>query len=117
MVPRGMRGRMMKLRRVEDDGSVTERDIEAIDLTNGDITFRVDAGTWSPVTKSRTSCGWRDENDATCLCGPADRSTRHAGQPRPHRSEVHGCATARRIAPTDADARHSSRPAPANLRC
>jgi uncharacterized protein (TIGR02391 family) len=43
MVPRGMRGRMMKLRRVEDDGSVTERDIEAMDLTNGDITFRVDA--------------------------------------------------------------------------
>jgi hypothetical protein len=43
MVPRGMRGRMMKLRRVEDDGSVTERGIEAMDLTNGDITFRVDA--------------------------------------------------------------------------
>lgn len=44
MVPRGRRGRMMKLRRVLDDGQVYEADIEAQDLgPEHGITFRVDA--------------------------------------------------------------------------
>ena len=44
MVPRPMRGKKMKLRRVADDGTVTETDIEALDLGLEDgITFKVDA--------------------------------------------------------------------------
>jgi hypothetical protein len=43
MPPRGVGGQPMKLRRVRDDGAVTEADIEALDLGNGTITFRVDA--------------------------------------------------------------------------
>lgn len=44
MVPRSMRGKMMKLRRVADDGTVTEFDIQAQDLgLEHGITFSVDA--------------------------------------------------------------------------
>lgn len=44
MVPRNMRGKMMKLRRVLDNGQVHEVDIEAMDLgPEHGITFRVDA--------------------------------------------------------------------------
>ena len=44
MVPRSMRGKTMKLRRVADDGTVTEFDIQAQDLgPQHGITFRVDA--------------------------------------------------------------------------
>jgi len=44
MVPRGRRGKMMKLRRVLDNGQVHEVDIEAQDLgLEHGITFRVDA--------------------------------------------------------------------------
>jgi uncharacterized protein (TIGR02391 family) len=44
MVPRGIRGTMMKQRRVADDGTVTEGDIEAMDLGLKDgLTFRIDA--------------------------------------------------------------------------
>ena len=44
MVPRNMRGKMMRLRRVLDTGEVFETEIEAIDLgIEHGITFRVDA--------------------------------------------------------------------------
>ena len=46
MVPRPMRGKKMKLRRVADDGTVTETDIEALDLGLEDgITFKVETPT------------------------------------------------------------------------
>ena len=44
MLPHGIRGKTMKLRRVEDDGTVTEFDIQAQDLgPEHGITFSVDA--------------------------------------------------------------------------
>lgn len=44
MLPHGIKGKTMKLRRVEDDGTVTEFDIQAQDLgVNSGITFAVDA--------------------------------------------------------------------------
>lgn len=44
MLPHGITGKMMKLRRVDDDGTVTEFDIQAQDLgQDHGITFAVDA--------------------------------------------------------------------------
>src|SRR3954463_13138989 len=44
MLPHGIPGKTMKLRRVEDDGTVTEFDIQAQDLGHEHgITFAVDA--------------------------------------------------------------------------
>lgn len=44
MVPRNMKGKVMRLRRVMDDGQVHEAEIEAMDLgPEHGITFRVDA--------------------------------------------------------------------------
>lgn len=44
MVPRNMRGTMMKQRRIADDGTVTDADIEAMDLgLDHGLTFRIDA--------------------------------------------------------------------------
>lgn len=44
MLPHGIKGKTMKLRRIADDGTVTEFDIQGQDLGQKDgITFSVDA--------------------------------------------------------------------------